>query len=83
MSDSLSLQRWEHELDAARRDEVAALQALADLGPAAGAAARQQLRDRLTFARERKRTAKEVISGLIDINSMSHRDTPFPVCHVC
>lgn len=83
MSDSRSLRRWENELTAARRDEVAALQALADLDPGAEDAVRRLLRDRLAVVRERKRTAKEVISGLIDIESVSPRETPFPGCQVC
>lgn len=83
MSDSHSLQRWESALSAARREEVAALQALAHLQPAAGDSERQRLRNQLAVARERRRTAKEVISGLIDSSSMSQRETPFPGCLMC
>jgi hypothetical protein len=78
MAGSHSLQRWEDELAAARREEAAALQALATLEPAAERAERQRLRDRLSLARDRKRTAQEVIGGLTNIDSVTPREAPFP-----
>lgn len=78
MSESRSLQRWEDELAAARREEAAAVQALAILDPSVDRAERQRLRDRIALARERMRTANEVIAGLTNIDSVSPREAPFP-----